>query len=384
MSQVLHLPLPPTPKRKLYICIALIVIITFISIAPFVWLFLGRVSSNTGTIATHLTPINALMSSSITEILVEPGAIVQAGQILARLDGTAYASASVAARALVRSSTAHSTPQTHTTQARIQAAQEAEEHMVQQVALARHEENAQRALVEQRSTEHAKALMHMRTLNVSATPSSAKARQDAEKAEQQASQKLTAAQDAFTLASRSRTATEKELRTIRNNAAAMHNSTQNTARNYIGQNHIPSDFDPTVLKTPSTGRLGGLFPALEQKVHKGQTVFQLMPEGQINIWATALFDASAAKNIEQGQLCYVLPMHDIGEALYGTVKSVSAPINGETTDTTSVVVTIALHPTSLSDSTATLIQTRAQVVIWQHTVWGMDTLRPLLQLLSYI
>ncbi len=383
MSQQLELTPSPNPSRmpKKYIIAGMLAIVLVALVLCILWIYSGRIVTDSGLIRVGLVPISTPMTSTLTEILVLPGEKVQQGQLLARLDGKDYMQQYAAASALVHGS--FSLPSPEQNAARLAEIKALEEHLVQQIALARHEEHAARILVEQHSIAHARASLHMR--NTAAAHAPAHERKKAVDAELKARQLLEQAQQFFEYTSRGRSAIEGELHNIRNDIA--HARRPETAP-YAASQHT-ADNAPHLIYAPVTGTLTDNFPQVGSVVQKDQVLFSISPDRQDSMTATAVLPASAAKSITQGTPCFLIPK-DMDETLTGVLDKV---VN--TSDAARVGLYMTVDARDLKEGEVFQEDIPARVVFWTHP-WvqsglqsgiqsgaGMGMLHPILILLSH-
>ncbi len=354
MSPTLEMPAAKAPKRKFSFLLPLILIIGLIGFT--VWLFSGRIVSNDGELSAGFISITAPISCSLSEVLVESNAHVQAGQLIAKLDVGDFLNQLAAAKDLVRG--AIISPQD--TAKRVAEAQKAAEDMVKRIALARHEEGIHKNLVEQGSIEHARAQLHMR--NMDAQGGSATQKEAARKAEFSAAQKLQNAKAAFELASQSRTAIENELHKIRD------------AQMAIRQDLDIASIDPSLIYSPINGYLTKNIPLNGQAFTLGETIFQIIPETGAKLFALAKLPADTAREIPANALCFIVPTK--GFNIYeGQVASRKVEAG---------VASISIDLKNNAHATGSNITGTTRTVFWVHPLADNFIVKYLLMALSYI
>ncbi len=373
MSQHLELsPSPHRPRLPLKYLVSLVFICILVACALCIlWIYSGRIVTDSGLIRVGLVPVSTSMTSTLTEILVLPGEKVQQGQLIARLDGKDYLQQYAAASALVHGSLARQTPEQNA--ARLAEIKALEEHLVQQIALARHEEHAARVLVEQHSIAHARALLHMR--NTNATHAPAHERNKAVDAEVKARQLLEQAQQFFEYTSRGRSAIEGELHNIRNDIA---HARRPESAPYHSQQNQGTENAPHLIHAPVTGNMTDNFPNVGTVVQKDQVLFSIAPERQESMTATAVLSAQEADKITKNALCFLLAQ-DTDTTLTGTVDKVVT-----TDDPTNRGIYIQVDTTGLPKDTSFMQDIPARVVFWAHPWADIGFLHPLIVLLSLI
>ncbi len=356
MSLTLEMPTGKTPKRKSKFLIGFFLLLFILIIILFAWIYGGRIVSENGQLSAEFLPIPSPMTSTLSEVLVEPNAYVKKGQLLAKLESSDYTQQITAAQALVQ----RTIDTNKLTTDRVLAAQKAAEDLVERIALARHEENSRKALVEQRSVEHAKALLRMR--DAEANGESEAKKSAAIKAESFAKQNLANAKISFEHASQSRSAIEGELHKIRNNNMA------------TGQNPMPINFeDPSLIKSPMNGYLTTKIPLAGKKVNMGETVFQILPESNAKLSVVASLTNKDAQKIKINSLCYVLPDNS-WRILSGRVINVAMNENAN--------IKIELDTnSSIADFDE---NNSARAVFWAHPLTDNIWLNFLFMLFSYL
>ena len=337
-----------------------------------IWFWLGRVEGE-AVLEGQILPISSAMTARVTEVLANDGQTVRAGQPLLRLDGSGYRQQEADARALVRGAYI---PTMEETAERVAAAQAAEEYTVRRVALARHEEEVQRRLLEQRAQEHARAQLRMRDMDARGVALNSKQRQDAQYAEGQARQQWEAARAAQEAASRSRAAIDGELRRARADveraraAGAMPSPSRGTAV-------LAGPSDPTLVIAPQDGRLMGKLPPPGTLLARGETVATLVPGSNAGLWVVASLPAKDALRARPGQLSFVLPQGMDGVALLAEVEDMTA---GNSPNQERLPVRLRLLDERIPSFSGSLQGRPAKVVIWSNALPGMRMVAPLLAL----
>lgn len=379
---VLQMPAPKAhkPSRTPRFLLFLVALLLLAGSAG-AWLYTGKMETSADIHGDYL-PITPLMTARVTEVLVKEGQMVRAGQPLARLDNAALNRMEADARALVRGTR----PSMEDTADRVASAQAAEEYTVRRVALARHEEETLRRQVEQRTQDHARAQLHMRSLDAKGTPMTAQSRREAQQAEAQAQSQREAAHDAFEYASRARAAVEGELRKVKQEserARALGHAASSSSSGAFGSSgslaagNFASAADPTVITAPQDGRIIGTMPALGQMLARGETVLRLAPGGNAALWGVAHVNQELASKIRAGQMCFVLPQHAGNSLLVGEVEEV-AGIETDPTRHDVVPLRIRINDSNAAGLSAQVTGRPARVIIWGNSLPGMRQAVPLL------
>lgn len=336
------------------------------------WLLSGRMPLPRGMLDAALFPVVAPMTGRVAEVMAPEGTPTRAGRPLIRLESDAYMRHESRARAHV-AGLPRRAPTIEDAAERAAAAQAAEEHIVRRLAMVLHEEESNRRRMEEKTLEHARAALRMRTLNIQGA--SASARKDAQQAEAQARRRREEAKAAFEGASRGRAAVEAELARARREMAA---SRQSGPAPTASQGSSAALEDPAVIRAPRDGRVvGGVAPG--QMVTRGETVLRLASAAEDGeIWVVLMADPAQAAALRIGQLCLARPTEMPGAVFLGEVRNLpAAPLP----DAARIPVRIRLSDVP-RDAAARLPGSPAEVTVWRRAVPGMRHLRPLLALLS--
>lgn len=381
---VLHMPPPRTPRRRFPRAVLGLLLATLPCIAlgaALFWFYNGKSTMPQGVLEGTRLPIIAPLTAQVSEFLVTDGQYVHAGQPLARLDNAAYRRQETEARALVRHALPHR-PDMGETARRVAAAQAAEEYTVRRVALARHEEEDKRLLLEQRVMEHVQAELRLRNLDARSgghapeTPRAAAVR-----GETQARQKKDLAKAEYEAASRTRAAVEAELRRTRQeveNARTARSPSPSAGEDAT----VAAVADPTVLSTPADGRVVGVLAA-GQQVQRGASVLYLIPAAQHELWASVNVAPRQAAALRPGQFCQLRPAALQDATLTGEVHTVP-PLPTDDTNAATVPVRIRLLPPEAPlpplapELLASLPGRAVQITVWTRDIPGLRACTPLL------
>lgn len=377
MAETLHLAPPPTrkPRRALKRFLGLSALLSAALCGLGFWLFAGRMVLPRGILDGTLLPVVSPMTARAVEVLASEGEMVRAGQTLIRLDSAAYRQQETWARPLAARSAARP-PGMERTADRAASAQAAEEYITRRLALARHEEESARRLVEEKAMEHARTELRMRELD--ARDAARQDRENARQTETAARRGKDEAKAAFETASRARAAIEGELaRARREMEAARHSSAGEPAP--VSAGSAAAMEDPTVIRAPDDGRVvGSVAPG--RMLPRGETVLRLAPAKNAELWVVLAVDENRAAALEPGQFCLVRPMDMPDTALPGEVASLSAASpSSPGTGKFNVRVRLSDVPAALA---AQLPGKPALVTVWRRAVPGMRRLMPLLARLS--
>ncbi len=292
MSPVLEMPVTVVdrkPKKKKFPRVFLLFICVFLAILA-IFLYQGRIISTQNTFSPILIDIKSPLSATYTEVFVNHGTTVQKGGILARFDISDYVSQLPNANVLV----AGALPTPEQTEKMVKEAQSAEADMVNRIALARHEENAKHALMEKLSVEHARAQLHLRSIQEKA------AREKAQQRVQQAQEALQQAKNAHEEASRQRMAVEGILHNIRAERYA-----QGMGVAAVNPK-IPVESIADHIVAPQDGRIVGQAPTVGQVIQKGELVFNLMPSSGAQFIAVAHMKHKEASSLRINMPAFLL------------------------------------------------------------------------------
>ncbi len=317
MSSMLEIPPPKTTRRKKRF-LPIVFFLLALAALPF-WLYITAIQSNSSVLSLQLLAINSPITTQITEMLTQQGQAVQKGQVLARINLSGYEQNLGHAMALTRGTyggaqTAH----------RVATAQGAEADTVNRIAMARHEENTQRMLVEQLSVDHAKALLHLRGMDASNT----RAYRAAQQRELQYRQQLQGAKTAFELASRSRAAIEGELYKIRQERQRAGQSAPTYALGPTQGYTLPD-----AILAPEDGNIVGSLPVTGQVVEQNNLLFTMLPTSP-RFYVQAQVPTPQAQKLASGSFNYIFTPN--GHMLEGIVEDISASSPGNSTVTLSI------------------------------------------------
>ncbi len=306
MSSMLSLP-PPAPSRFGRFIKIILGCMLFICILG-LWLMLSRIESRQSSLSLQLIPLTAPISTAFTEIYVDLNQEVKEGQQLAKIDVAGYEGELPHAVALVQGAMPAQIA------SRVTQAEAIEAEMVKRVALARHEENAQRRNVEQFSIEHAKMLLHLRSISQDEIQ---RYRAAAQK-EQAMKHRFQSAKDAFEFASRQRVAIEMELYKIRDENAKSQrytNSDSQRRQAALKRNSIADD-----ITAPISGRVIGAFPQIGEVVPRDGVLFTLLPDGGANLKLMLSLSTKHVEALRSGLSMYLVAQDML---LQGDIENIS-------------------------------------------------------------
>jgi multidrug resistance efflux pump len=321
----------PAPKSKertfsfFYRGVFLFVVACLVCLTTFGgwWLAGGRVSSASATLDAELFPVVPEFSARLEEIKVKEGERVTARQAVGRMDTGMYLRR---LRESVKDAAILSSSLMEETAARLRALQDAEKTIVEQLALARNEEDARRVIHEERVVEHVRAQLVLRAMD---TQDGGKAvgtarYQTAKQAEAQARARMEAAKEDFERYSRMRAVADQELRRIREeNPLTRAGGSEDED---IGVTRTSTGIDG-ILYAPVSGVVSRIVATPGQMVKRGQPTLLISPEGreaQDAVRILAYFSQEAKDAISLGQSCEVR-IEEGGEVLQGEIVEIMRP-----------------------------------------------------------
>lgn len=327
------------PPRKAFLLRGLggLVVLCVLFVAGgYWWWSWGQISSEAGMVDGRTYTITPRMTDTVTQVLVQQGQSVVAGQPLLRLNGLSYQRELAEARQQVQ---AVRPPSIEESAERVAQAQAAEASMVQRIALARGEETNRRRNIEDSVAAHVKAQLAVRGMDAQGLQGQA-AYSKAVQAEAVARARMEQARAAAEEASRVRTAVEGELQRIRREievyrAQGGASVAQGRAGGRSANAPIASAADDmSVLTAPVAGRVALVQVVPGQRVERGQAVLQLVPfapnagggEAAANtaddLWILALFAEKDIAVLRPGQPCTVRLEAYADQPLQGEVEAI--------------------------------------------------------------
>lgn len=315
------------PQRGPFLrrCIGgLCIVIALSLMGTWLWLTTGLVSSGNAVVDGRTYTITARLTDTVSQVLVQAGQNVAAGQPLLRLSGLNYQAALPEARQRVQ---AVRPPSLEETAERVAKAEAIETSMVQRAAIARSEETTSRKLVEDAVAAHVKAQLALRSMDAQGQQKQA-AYTRAVQAEAEARRTMDAVRAAADQASRARVAVEAELERVRRELAAyaVEHGARSAARSTEGQAPPASSGsvadDATVVTAPVAGRIVAVQAVAGQRVDRGQAVVQLVPADANEMWIVASFAEQDIAQIHPGQVCTIRLEAYAGQVLQGEVEAI--------------------------------------------------------------
>lgn len=324
MPEPLHLELPTfRPRKKSSVFLRLLPLwVLLAGIAVFLlWPRTPEITSAWAVLDGPVRPIVSDFSARLDAVFVHEGDSVKQGQILARMDTSAFArhfaDAGRETAALRAASGPPGPPDMEEMAQRLKDAQETERNMTRRIALARHEEEMRRRAREDRVAEHVRAQLYRRTLDsrggeyaVGKTAYAA-----AREAEARAKNAMDDAAAAFEAYSRERAALDQELTRIREEILRYK---QLASRNRYEPHALaaaspaspatPAQKPDGNLYAPQDGRILPGMAAVGQIIQRGEPVLVLLPATQGTASATAAmayFAPQAGMELKVGQACSV-------------------------------------------------------------------------------
>ncbi|WP_300800190.1 HlyD family efflux transporter periplasmic adaptor subunit [uncultured Desulfovibrio sp.] len=256
------------------------------------WLSDGGRESRWAVLDANMVPVVTEYSAPLRQVMAQPGMHVDANQVVARLDVSAYA------RQLARASQelAGLAPGLQEAAQRMQQAQEAELDMVTRLATARNEEAVSLEERDRSVTAHVQAQIALRGIQ----PYQGKAAYErARQAEAAARTRMEQAREAYEKASRARAALDQELQRIRTEVQL--------ARTRQGQPPVRAS-QPAQLPTPDenlyapvSGTVTQVLQSAGQTPQPGNPVLLIAPDDSAAWWVMAYYPADEAEGISAGQ-----------------------------------------------------------------------------------
>lgn len=289
------------------------------------WWTWGQINSEAGMVDGRTYTITARMTDTVTQVLVQLGQSVVAGEPLLRLNGLSYQRELAEARHQVQSVRP---PSIEESAERVAQAQAAEASMVQRIALARGEESNRRRNIEDSVGAHVKAQLAVRGMDAQGLQKGA-AYAKAVQVEAAARVQMEQARAAAEEASRVRTAVEGELQRIRREIEAYRGQGGTSVAQGRGGNRplASAEDDMSVISAPVAGRVALVQAVPGQRVERGQAVLQLVPlapkaGAAEDIWILALFPEKDIAVIRPGQSCTVSLDAYADQPLRGEVEAI--------------------------------------------------------------
>lgn len=303
-----------TRRFQLAVVVAIILLCAIFSILA--WLSGGRIKSVAARIDGLVYTVAPQFNSKILNIEVAPGAQVNSGQVLAKLEFEPLPAPAAAADNINGQNEAPGADSEQMT-ARFRKVVDTERSITEKVTAARNRENTLREHWQATVTAHVRAQLAMRS---GASYNNEAARQ-AELAARTAMEK---AKDDFEKASKSRAAIERELGRMRQDIQAtkklMSSKPEKTA------NLLPEATKGQLL-SPVNGRIVRINGKTGQNLVKGQPLFLIRPLGNGGasdaFWAMAWFPATS--RIKAGQKAELKFANMHGKNFSGMVEKVDEP-----------------------------------------------------------
>lgn len=256
------------------------------------WLSDGGRESRWAVLDANMVPVVTEYSAPLQQVITQPGMHVEANQVVARLDVSAYA------RQLARASQelAGMGPGLEEAAQRMQQAQAAEQDMVTRLAKARHEEAVSLEARDRSVTAHVQAQIALRGIQ----PYQGKAAYErARQAEAAARTRMEQARDAYEKASRSRAALDQELQRIRTEVQLSRaRQGQPPVRSGQAVQVPPPDEN---LYAPVSGTVTQVLHSAGQTPQPGNPVLLIAPDDTAAWWVMAYYPVEEAEGITAGQ-----------------------------------------------------------------------------------
>ena len=256
------------------------------------WLSDGGRESRWAVLDANMVPVMTDYSAPLRQVMTQPGMHVDANQVVARLDVSAYA------RQLARASQemAGLAPGLEEAAQRMEQAQAAELDMVSRLAKARNEEAVSLEERDRSVTAHVQAQIALRGIQ----PYQGKAAYErARQAEAAARTRMEQAREAYEKASRARAALDQELQRIRTEVQlARARQGQPPVRTNQPVQLPPPDEN---LYAPVSGTVTQVMGAAGQTLQPGNPVLMIAPDDTSAWWVMAYYPVEEAEGISAGQ-----------------------------------------------------------------------------------
>ncbi len=311
MSSMLSLPQNSPPSKRPWTLIKIFLGIALFIVVLLCWFMLSRLESGSSSLTLNMQPVTSHISTALKEVFVTPLQVVQKGQRLARIDVSGYTGQLPHAVALVRGTFAGDVA------SRVAEVSSLEADMVQRVALARHEENLQRQLMEHLSTEHARALLYLRSL---VQNNSAKYRA-AVTAEQNIRQKFHRSKATLEFASRQRSAIEGELYKIRAERAQSSGYASSSVAGQALSAAAGQGISEHIVAEVS-GQIVGRVPQVGDIIPKGTAAFYVLPEGDAPLKLLLTVSERNVPALKSGSHMYLMAENTIFSGRVHSIKAI--------------------------------------------------------------
>lgn len=320
MTENISIEMVNEPRRRsffhtragiiLLICLMLVILAGVFSW----WTAKGRISSVSARLDTFIYTVEPQYPSRLEKILVHPGAIVAAGQPLAKIS-TQTAPMQPQSQHYVGTTPFASN---ESISDRLRKAQQVEQEMAARVNQARAQEERLKIVLQELVTEHVRTQLAMRSID----RRNAGAYEQAAAAEANAKSRMDQARNEFEQYSRMRAAQDTELKKIRSELQRfkkMNNITDSSpAANLPPTFTLDSD-----IFSPVAGKILRILSQPGQTVTPAQPLFVIQPADKKNDqWIEAWFPLDATGKIKPGQKVNIhIENKDV--ALTGRVLSIA-------------------------------------------------------------
>lgn len=256
------------------------------------WLSNGGRESRWAVLDADMVPVMTDYSAPLRQVMTQPGMHVDAEQVVAKLDVSAYA------RELARAGQemAGLVPDMEEAAQRMQQAQAAEEDMVTRLAKARNEEAVSLQERDNSVTAHVQAQIALRGIQ----PYQGKAAYErARQAEAAARARMEQAREAYEKASRSRAALDQELQRIRTEVQLARARQGRPAASANRAVQLPPPDEN--LYAPVSGTVTNVLHSAGQTLQPGNPVLLIAPDDTSAWWVMAYYPVDEAEGIAAGQ-----------------------------------------------------------------------------------
>ncbi|MBO4314227.1 MAG: HlyD family efflux transporter periplasmic adaptor subunit [Desulfovibrio sp.] len=325
MEEPLYIEMPKARKSRMPLILYGLSVCVLALAAVWTWAALGEKIESVQAVADcDVQAVSADVSARLVSLDVKPGDSVLAGQVVGRMDYSAYAGHLNEARHDVAGLRP---PDSAEIAARLKEAAAFEENMVKRLAKARNEEEMRKRAYDESVAAHVKVQLRLRSMPDSEWQS---ARYRAVKKEEaDARGRMESAREEFEQVSRVRAAMGQELERVRSEILeAKTLASQGRYARYAQPGHRPAPVAAAPemeLRAPVSGRVLPESAVPGQIVRQGEPVLLIQPDGaEQKAWITAYFPLEKRDVIQEGAPCEI-EMSGDGQRFSGSIEKVLAP-----------------------------------------------------------
>lgn len=325
MEEPLYIEMPKARKSRMPLILYGLSACVLALAAAWTWVALGEKIESVQAVADcDVRAVSADISARLVSLDVKPGDSVLAGQVVGKMDFSAYAGQLSEARHDVAGLRA---PDSAEIAARLKEVAAFEENMVKRIAKARNEEEMLKRTYDESVAAHVKVLLRLRAMPDSEWQSTRY--RAVKKEEADARSRMESAREEFERVSRVRAAMGQELERVRSEiqeAKTLASQGRYARYSQQGLRQAPVAAAPDGdLRAPVSGRVlsGSAVPG--QIVRQGDPVLLIQPDGSDQkAWITAYFPLEKRDDIQEGSPCEI-DMPGDGQRFSGAIAEVLAP-----------------------------------------------------------